>query len=110
MLGPRHLDQRTKIYYSSLVQIGQPNPPTGRWNVFAYSAPVLTTDTYPDDLDTSTLALLILDISEEVKHKTMDDMLQNTNPDGLVYVRDISATVTKVLRMVVLLRPEPAAC
>lgn len=78
--------------------------------MFAYTAPVLTTDTYPDDLDTSTLALLILDTPEKVKHKTMDDMLQNMNPDGLVYVSDISTTVTMVLRMVVLLRPEPAAC
>lgn len=56
--------------------------------MFAYGPPVLTTDTYPDDLDTTTLALLKLDVTEDVKHKTMDDMLQYMNPDGLVYVSD----------------------
>ena len=54
--------------------------------MFAYGPPVLTTDTYPDDIDTTTLALLKLDVTEDVKHKTMDDMLQCMNPDGLVYV------------------------
>ncbi|KAH0428644.1 hypothetical protein CcaCcLH18_08910 [Colletotrichum camelliae] len=68
-----------------LVHIGQTNPETGHWNVFAYGPPVLTTDTYPDDLDTTTLALLKLDVPKSIKEKTMDDMLQFMNPDGLAY-------------------------
>lgn len=73
-------------YLRSLVDIAQSNPPNGRWNMFAYGPPILTTDTYPDDLDTTTVALLTLDIPEHVKHKTMDDMLNYMNSDGLLYV------------------------
>ncbi|PTB36219.1 hypothetical protein M441DRAFT_151448 [Trichoderma asperellum CBS 433.97] len=68
-----------------LVHIGQLNPPNGRWNVFPYGPPVLTTDTYPDDVDTTALALLKLDVPDVVKHKCMDDILENRNSDGLVY-------------------------
>ncbi|KAH8126190.1 HAD-like protein [Trichoderma asperelloides] len=68
-----------------LVHIGQLNPSNGRWNVFPYGPPVLTTDTYPDDVDTTALALLKLDVPDAVKHKTMDDILENRNSDGLVY-------------------------
>ncbi|KAJ5019550.1 hypothetical protein K4K57_012691 [Colletotrichum sp. SAR 10_99] len=76
-----------------LVRIGQMSPETGHWNVFAYGAPVLTTDTYPDDLDTTSLALLTLDATERIKEKAMDDMLKFMNPDGLAYVGDtITAT------------------
>lgn len=56
--------------------------------MFAYGPPVLSTNTYPDDLDTAALALMTLDVAEEIIHKTMDDMLYYLNPDGLVYVSD----------------------
>lgn len=72
--------------FRDFVHIGQLNPSNGRWNVFPYGAPVLTTDTYPDDVDTTVLALLKLDVPDAVKHKTMDDILENRNSDGLVYV------------------------
>ncbi|KAF0319339.1 hypothetical protein GQ607_013444 [Colletotrichum asianum] len=68
-----------------LVRIGQTSPETGHWNVFAYGAPVLTTDTYPDDLDTTSLALLTLDATDRIKENAMDDMLKFMNPDGLAY-------------------------
>lgn len=95
-----------------LVRIGQTSPETGHWNVFAYGAPVLTTDTYPDDLDTTSLALLTLDVTESIKEKTMDDMLKFMNPDGLAYVGD-TMTVRRKLqtnkcRILVLLRPKQA--
>lgn len=54
--------------------------------MFPYGPPVLTTDTYPDDVDTTALALLKLDVPDVVKHKCMDDILENRNSDGLVYV------------------------
>lgn len=56
------------------------------WNVFAHGKPVLTTAYYPDDLDTTTLAFLSLDMPTKVKHEVMDDMLNYVTPDGLFYV------------------------
>ena len=55
-------------------------------NMWAYGPPQLTTESYPDDLDTTTLALLQLDIPANARHKAMDGMLQFLNPDGLFYV------------------------
>ncbi|KAJ3958167.1 hypothetical protein N0V92_005268 [Colletotrichum tropicale] len=95
-----------------LVRIGQTSPETGHWNVFAYGAPVLTTETYPDDLDTTSLALLTLDATERIKEKAMDDMLKFMNPDGLAYVGDTNTVRRKVqtneCRILVLLRSKQA--
>lgn len=68
----------------SLVNLAQHDRYTGRWNVFAFGAPVLTSKAYPDDCDTSTMALLKLDIDQTVLHKTMNDMLELLNEDGLL--------------------------
>ncbi|KAJ0301589.1 hypothetical protein COL516b_007560 [Colletotrichum fioriniae] len=68
-----------------LVDIAQLDSPSGRWNCFSYGPPVLTTEVFPEDLDTTSIALLTLDIDDSVKQKTMDDILQYLNPDGLAY-------------------------
>ncbi|KAL2884401.1 hypothetical protein SGCOL_000346 [Colletotrichum sp. CLE4] len=46
---------------------------------------LLTTEVYPEDLDTTSMALLTLDIDFDVKQKTMDDILKYLSPDGLAY-------------------------
>ncbi|KIM94467.1 hypothetical protein OIDMADRAFT_45810 [Oidiodendron maius Zn] len=85
----REMFQQLFILYLTndwnLVDIRQLDSPTGRWNMWAYGPPQLTTESYPDDLDTTTLALLQLDVSVDLKHKAMDGMLQFLNPDGLFY-------------------------
>ncbi|PKX91101.1 ankyrin [Aspergillus novofumigatus IBT 16806] len=70
--------QSTKLYNL----VGEPaQEAMGHWNVFAYGPPVLSTNTYPDDLGTTALALMAFDVAEEIRHKTMDDMLHYLNPD-----------------------------
>ncbi|KAI3535680.1 hypothetical protein CSPX01_11204 [Colletotrichum filicis] len=68
-----------------LVDIAQHNPPSGQWNCFSYGPPVLTTEVFPEDLDTTSIALLTLDVDFDVKQKAMDNILQFLNPDGLAY-------------------------
>ena len=51
------------------------------WNFFQ-GAPLLTTDTFPDDLDDTALALLISD-DKSLKHSVMDEMLQYITRDGM---------------------------
>jgi len=46
----------------------------------------LTTDSYPDDLDTTSIALMTLDYPPEVIHSIMDEMLQYTNEDDIIMV------------------------
>lgn len=74
------------MFPRGLVDIAQLNPPSGQWNCFPYGPPVLTTEVFPDDLDTTSIALLTLDVDVDVKHKAMDNILQFLNPDGLAYV------------------------
>lgn len=47
---------------------------------------MLTTEVFPEDLDTTSIALLTLDLDFDVKKKAMDNILQFLNPDGLAYV------------------------
>ncbi|KAK7458292.1 hypothetical protein Landi51_01115 [Colletotrichum acutatum] len=68
-----------------LVDIAQLNPPSGQWNCFSYGPPVLTTEVFPEDLDTTSIALLTLDVDFDVKQKAMDNIFQFLNPDGLAY-------------------------
>lgn len=49
--------------------------------------PVLTDSNFSDNLDTTTLALLGLEMAKEVKKSVMDDMLKYVNSDGLLLVR-----------------------
>lgn len=48
--------------------------------------PVLTDSNFPDDLDTTTLAFLGLEMAKEVTKSVMDDMLKYVNNDGLLLV------------------------
>lgn len=58
----------------------------GTWNVFQ-DEPVLTTSVFPDDLDTTSLAMRSADgISKETRHAVMDEMLQYMGEDGLFNV------------------------
>lgn len=50
--------------------------------------PTLTTDTYPDDLDTTSIALMELNIDEEVTNSVMDKMLEYLTEDGILQVRN----------------------
>lgn len=50
-------------------------------------APVLTTESFPDDLDTTSLAFLNLEHDEATVRATMDDMLACCDQDGIVMVR-----------------------
>ncbi|KIJ34139.1 hypothetical protein M422DRAFT_182450, partial [Sphaerobolus stellatus SS14] len=56
----------------------------GSWNFFQGRG-ILTTKEYPDDLDTTALALTIApDISEKTRHRVMDEMLQYRNKDRII--------------------------
>ena len=48
--------------------------------------PFLTDSNFPDDLDTTTLALLGLEMAKEVTRSVMYDMLKHVNSDGLLLV------------------------
>ncbi|EQK97641.1 HAD-like protein [Ophiocordyceps sinensis CO18] len=54
-----------------------------RWNFYS-GAPVLTTESFPDDLDTTSLAFLNLEHDEATVRATMDDMLACCDQDGIV--------------------------
>jgi hypothetical protein len=71
--------------HSNLVTTSDINRRT--WNTFV-GEPVLTTKTYPDDMDTTTLALLSRgeEIPQDTIESVMDEMLGNQTEDGLFYV------------------------
>jgi hypothetical protein len=48
--------------------------------------PKFTTRRYPDDLDTTSLALSVLEYDEETIHGLLDDMLGNIDDDGMIEV------------------------
>ena len=48
---------------------------------------MLTTEIFPFDLDTTSVALTVVKRDEEVVHSVMDEMLEYTNPDGIIQVR-----------------------
>lgn len=55
------------------------------WNFFQ-GKPVLTTDAFPCDLDTTSLALTVTGRSKEVISSVLDDMLNYVDKDGIVQV------------------------
>lgn len=57
------------------------------WNCFGDNIPVLTDAKFPNDLDTSSLALLHLEVPAQVCEEAMDEMLKCMSEDGLFYVR-----------------------
>ncbi|KAI9931085.1 hypothetical protein MW887_010742 [Aspergillus wentii] len=52
------------------------------WNYFI-GKPVHTTESFPNDLDTTSIALSILPKNNSLIHSIMDEMLTLTNPDGI---------------------------
>lgn len=53
---------------------------------FPIGKALLTTQDFPDDLDTTALALTVIQRDEEVVHSVMDEMQEYTNADGLIQV------------------------
>lgn len=54
-----------------------------RWNFFS-GKPILTTEVFPDDLDTTSLGLTIFETDEAVAQSVIDEMLEYVTPDGIV--------------------------
>ncbi|CAI7613882.1 unnamed protein product [Penicillium glandicola] len=52
------------------------------WNYFI-GPPQLTTESFPNDLDTTSIALSVLPVNKEVVWSVMDEMLTFTNVDGI---------------------------
>ncbi|KAJ5513150.1 HAD-superfamily hydrolase subfamily IA variant 3 [Penicillium fimorum] len=65
---------------SSLVSLSRP---PRFWNFFTGAAS-FTTETYPDDLDTTSLALASMSYEPSVVHSMLDEMLNNVDEDGLL--------------------------
>jgi hypothetical protein len=55
------------------------------WNFFIGS-PSLTTDTFPDDLDTTSLALSIVPTSSDIVNSVIDEIISRRDKDGIVPV------------------------
>ncbi|OJK00814.1 hypothetical protein ASPACDRAFT_1880339 [Aspergillus aculeatus ATCC 16872] len=57
--------------------------PPGLWNFFS-GRPKYTSQKYPDDFDTTSLALVAMEYEPEAAHPILDEMLKHVNEDGLV--------------------------
>ncbi|KAL4951902.1 HAD-like protein [Aspergillus filifer] len=57
--------------------------PPRLWNFFS-GKPKFTSQVYPDDMDTTALALGILDYEPVLAHSIIDEMLSYVNEDGLI--------------------------
>ncbi|RGP73131.1 hypothetical protein FLONG3_6447 [Fusarium longipes] len=54
------------------------------WNYFQRGSPTMTNIVYPNDSDTTSLAMAVLDdVPMAIKVKARDEILSNLNPDGL---------------------------
>ncbi|KAG2074605.1 hypothetical protein BDR04DRAFT_1173187 [Suillus decipiens] len=53
------------------------------WNFFQ-GKPLLTTEEFPSDLDTTSLGLTVMGGPEDVAHSVMDDMLDYIDDDGII--------------------------
>lgn len=60
-------------------------PPPRLWNFFS-GKPKYTSKVYPDDMDTTALALVVLDYEPELAHSILDEMLNYVDEYGLVQV------------------------
>ena len=48
--------------------------------------PLLTTERFPNDLDTTSLALMVTDCDDKVVNSVLDEMLGYVNEDGIIMV------------------------
>ena len=49
--------------------------------------PIFTTESYPLDLDTTSLYFTVIKRDDAIVHSVMDEMLEYVNEDGIVEVR-----------------------
>jgi len=49
--------------------------------------PLLTTEEFPFDLDTTSLGLTVMNSPEDVAHSVMDEMLDYIDDDGIIQAR-----------------------
>lgn len=59
--------------------------PPRLWNFFS-GTPKYTTRVYPDDLDTTSLAMSTLNYDPDLAHSILDEMLEYVDEDGFVQV------------------------
>ncbi|KAF2748684.1 hypothetical protein M011DRAFT_374562, partial [Sporormia fimetaria CBS 119925] len=57
--------------------------PEGKWNYFGGKA-VITTDPYPEDIDTSCIANTVMKPTPARAHKLLDEILACENEDGII--------------------------
>ncbi|KZT25804.1 hypothetical protein NEOLEDRAFT_1241644 [Neolentinus lepideus HHB14362 ss-1] len=74
-------DSSAIIKGRSLVDLPEQAP--RKWNFFA-SKPVLMTEEFPEDLDTTSLGLTAFETDEDVVQSVMNEMLEYVNPDSIV--------------------------
>ena len=58
--------------------------PSDKWNYFAGRACALTTDPYPDDIDTQCMLGTIIKSTDAKAHALMDEIMANPTVDGIV--------------------------
>lgn len=58
--------------------------------------PKLTTDYFPKDLDTTSIALTTLRMKDEVAASVLDEMLQYVNSDGLILVGSLFSSIAHI--------------
>jgi hypothetical protein len=54
--------------------------------MFSSGSPLLTTEEFPFDLDTTSLGFTVTKDHENVVHSVMDEMLDYINDDGIIQV------------------------
>lgn len=57
-----------------------------RLHLFLLGAPMFTKSNFPDDLDTTSLAAVVLGLEEREAHQLLDRMLEYVNEDDLISV------------------------
>jgi hypothetical protein len=57
---------------------------------FFAGKPLLTTEEYPFDLDTTSLGLMMMNDHEDIVHSVMDEMLDYIDDDGIIQASVLS--------------------
>ena len=58
--------------------------------IYIIEKPLFTTDEYPQDLDTTSVGLMITQPDDDVVHSVLDEMLQYMTKDGINMVKFIT--------------------
>lgn len=85
--------------------------PRGKWNYFGGKA-VVTGDTYPEDIDTQSIANTVMKPVDEVAHEVLDEILAVENEDGIIPVSELNLTVCRlgILTSKAILPERQASC